>query len=60
VGFWDGNPADRPQFPSIKLRMDFRGSHLVGTFPYHCHILQHEDGGMMGTIQVLPASKSAK
>lgn len=23
-----------------------------GTFPYHCHILQHEDGGMMGTIQV--------
>ncbi len=28
---------------------------IVGTFPYHCHILQHEDGGMMGTIRVEPA-----
>jgi Multicopper oxidase len=22
----------------------------VGAFPFHCHILQHGDGGMMGTI----------
>jgi len=57
VGFWDGNS---PEYPSVKLRMDFRDPNIVGTFPYHCHILQHEDGGMMGTIQVLPASKSGK
>ncbi len=57
VGFWDGSS---PQYPSVTLRMDFRDPNIVGTFPYHCHILQHEDGGMMGTIQVLPASKSTK
>jgi L-ascorbate oxidase len=26
----------------------------VGTFVFHCHILEHEDGGMMGKIQVIP------
>jgi FtsP/CotA-like multicopper oxidase with cupredoxin domain len=57
VGFWDGNSS---QYPSVKLRIDFRDPNIVGTFPYHCHILQHEDGGMMGTIQVLSASKPAK
>jgi FtsP/CotA-like multicopper oxidase with cupredoxin domain len=40
-------------FPSIKVRMDFRGP-VVGDFVYHCHILQHEDAGMMAIIQVLP------
>jgi hypothetical protein len=25
----------------------------VGTFVYHCHILEHEDGGMMAQISVL-------
>ncbi len=40
--------------PSVKLRMDFRGTNLVGTFIYQCHIVAHEEGGMMGTIQVLP------
>jgi FtsP/CotA-like multicopper oxidase with cupredoxin domain len=34
--------------------MDFRGGNAVGTYPYHCHLLEHEDGGMMGIIQVLP------
>jgi len=52
VQFWNGYSA---QFPSVKLRMDFRDPNIVGTFPYHCHILQHEDGGMMGTIRVAPA-----
>jgi hypothetical protein len=34
--------------------MDFRNPHIVGTFVYHCHLLEHEDGGMTGTIQVTP------
>jgi hypothetical protein len=38
----------------VKLRMDFRDANIVGTFVYHCHILDHEDLGMMGEIQVLP------
>jgi FtsP/CotA-like multicopper oxidase with cupredoxin domain len=51
VPYWDGHSI---QFPSVKLRMDFRDPAIVGTFPYHCHILQHSDGGMMGLIEVLP------
>lgn len=27
----------------------------VGDFVYHCHILEHEDGGMMAHIRVIPA-----
>jgi FtsP/CotA-like multicopper oxidase with cupredoxin domain len=27
-----------------------------GEFAYHCHILEHEDGGMMARIQVVPAA----
>jgi L-ascorbate oxidase len=27
----------------------------LGQFVYHCHILDHEDGGMMAKIQVVPA-----
>ncbi len=43
------------QYPSVKLRMDFRDPNAVGTFVYHCHLLEHEDGGMMGLIRVEPA-----
>jgi FtsP/CotA-like multicopper oxidase with cupredoxin domain len=50
VPFWDGISK---RYPSVTLRMDFRDPEIIGTFPYHCHILRHEDGGMMGTIQVL-------
>lgn len=51
IPFWNG--FTRP-FPSVRLRMDFRSPNIIGTFPYHCHILQHEDGGMMGSIRVEP------
>ena len=40
-------------YPSVTLRMDFRGP-TVGDFVYHCHILGHEDGGMMAIIRLLP------
>jgi len=50
VAYWDGNS---PAYPSVKLRMDFRDPKIVGTFVYHCHLLEHEDGGMMGTIRVI-------
>ena len=49
VPYWD----QIGKYPSIKVRMDFRGD-VVGDFVYHCHILQHEDGGMMAKIRVLP------
>jgi FtsP/CotA-like multicopper oxidase with cupredoxin domain len=43
-----------PSFPGVRVRMDFRDPNTVGTFLYHCHLLEHEDGGMMGTIRVEP------
>jgi FtsP/CotA-like multicopper oxidase with cupredoxin domain len=53
--YWNGSGP----YPSVKVRMDFRDPNIVGTFVYHCHILEHEDGGMMGEIQVLPSAGSA-
>jgi FtsP/CotA-like multicopper oxidase with cupredoxin domain len=46
------------RYPSVRLRMDFRDPNTVGTFVYHCHLLEHEDGGMMGLIRVEPADAS--
>ena len=45
-------------YPSIRIRMDFRDPNTVGIFPYHCHLLEHEDKGMMGSIQVFPQENS--
>jgi FtsP/CotA-like multicopper oxidase with cupredoxin domain len=48
------------EYPSVKLRMDFRDPNSIGTFVYHCHLLEHEDGGMMGLIRVeAPSSQDA-
>jgi FtsP/CotA-like multicopper oxidase with cupredoxin domain len=67
---WSGVPVNEPflrdtvnvpyynstmlQYPSVRLRMDFRDPNIVGTFVYHCHLLEHEDGGMMGIVRVDP------
>jgi FtsP/CotA-like multicopper oxidase with cupredoxin domain len=71
---WSGTPVEEPflrdtvnvpyfngrmlQYPSVRLRMDFRDPNTVGTFVYHCHLLEHEDGGMMGRIRVEPAARA--
>src|ERR1700678_130238 len=68
---WSGVPVNEPflrdtinvpyynghtlAYPSVRLRMDFRDPNSVGTFVYHCHLLEDEDGGMMGLIRVKPA-----
>jgi FtsP/CotA-like multicopper oxidase with cupredoxin domain len=51
VPFWEG-----PGHPyhSVKMRMDFRDPTIAGTFLFHCHVLLHEDLGMMHKIQVNP------
>ncbi len=70
---WLGTPVNEPflrdtvnvpyfngrtlQYPSVRLRMDFRDPNTVGTFVYHCHLLEHEDGGMMGTVRVEPVDQ---
>lgn len=55
VEYWDGKST---RYPSVRLRMDFRDPKIAGTFVYHCHLLEHEDGGMMGTVRVVAAQKS--
>jgi FtsP/CotA-like multicopper oxidase with cupredoxin domain len=35
-----------------KVLIDFRDPTIRGTFLFHCHILDHEDGGMMAKVVV--------
>jgi FtsP/CotA-like multicopper oxidase with cupredoxin domain len=56
VPYWDGK---NPVYPRVRLRMDFRDLNAVGTYPYHCHLLEHEDSGMMGLIRVEGSQQSA-
>lgn len=51
VPYYDGHSLT---YPSVRLRMDFRDPNTIGTFVYHCHLLEHEDKGMMGMIRVDP------
>ena len=53
VPYYDGRAL---VYPGVRLRMDFRDPNIVGTFVYHCHLLEHEDAGMMGLIRVEPAN----
>ena len=55
VPFWDNVANPNGPVPQVELLMDFRGMD-VGDFVYHCHILSHEDLGMMAIIRVVPKS----
>ena len=37
----------------ITVLVDFRDPAVRGTFPFHCHMADHEDNGMMATIRVI-------
>lgn len=50
VPYWHGAGP----YPRIVIRLDFRGA-VAGEFVYHCHILDHEDAGMMANIMVVPS-----
>jgi FtsP/CotA-like multicopper oxidase with cupredoxin domain len=39
----------------VRVRIAFTG--FTGKTVYHCHILDHEDGGMMGVIDVRPTDQ---
>ncbi len=53
VPFWTGKK--NTPLPQAQLLMDFRGPD-VGDFVYHCHILSHEDLGMMAIERVCPTT----
>jgi FtsP/CotA-like multicopper oxidase with cupredoxin domain len=50
VPFWEG----KGPYHSVKVRMDFSDPNTAGLFLFHCHILLHEDLGMMHKILVEP------
>lgn len=50
VPYWSG----KGPYHSVKVRMDFTDPTIAGTFLFHCHILLHEDLGMMHKILVQP------
>ncbi len=50
---------DVPIHGEVKIRMAFTDPRIVGRFMYHCHILEHEDKGMMATIEVYDPKKPA-
>jgi FtsP/CotA-like multicopper oxidase with cupredoxin domain len=50
IPYWSGSGP----YHSVKVRMDFRDPAIAGTFVFHCHILLHEDLGMMHKILVEP------
>jgi suppressor of ftsI len=46
-------PAPSDTQPSVvKVLIPFTDPVIVGEFVYHCHIIQHEDQGMMSVIRV--------
>jgi len=42
----DGKPGE------VTFILPFTNPAIVGRFPFHCHILEHEDAGMMGNLVV--------
>ena len=49
IPFWPGTGP----YPSISVLIDFRKG-VTGDLLYHCHMLDHEDGGMMAVVRVVP------
>jgi FtsP/CotA-like multicopper oxidase with cupredoxin domain len=48
-----GNPVI--PYPQVQALLDFRGMD-IGDFVFHCHIVGHEDLGMMGIERVCPST----
>jgi FtsP/CotA-like multicopper oxidase with cupredoxin domain len=46
-------PATDARPGSIKVTIPFTDPEIVGRFVYHCHAVDHEDRGMMGTVMVV-------
>jgi FtsP/CotA-like multicopper oxidase with cupredoxin domain len=46
----DGTPGKPGE---VRLKLVFMPE-IAGTLPFHCHVLFHEDNGMMGTIRIVP------
>ena len=41
-----------PERGEVKLRLAFTDRLILGRFMFHCHVLKHEDKGMMANIEI--------
>jgi FtsP/CotA-like multicopper oxidase with cupredoxin domain len=41
-----------PPLSKVFLIMSFDANEQIGRFVFHCHILKHEDNGLMAPIEV--------
>ncbi len=48
----------QPGFAEILI--PFTNPIIAGEFVYHCHLVQHEDAGMMANIRILPEQTAAE
>ena len=46
-----------PVHGEVKVIIPFTDPDIVGRFVYHCHLLSHEDKGMMATIEVMRGTR---
>ncbi|MDP9096183.1 MAG: multicopper oxidase family protein [Pseudomonadota bacterium] len=51
--------VDVPIHGEVLVRMAFTDPAIVGRFMFHCHILEHEDKGMMAQIEVFDPHAAA-
>ena len=47
-----------PERGEVKLRMPFTDPTIIGRFMFHCHVLRHEDRGMMANVEVYDPSQT--
>jgi FtsP/CotA-like multicopper oxidase with cupredoxin domain len=47
-----------PDMGEVKLLIPFTDPAIIGHFVYHCHVLKHEDHGMMANIEVFQQTAS--
>jgi len=40
-----------PETPEAKMIIPFTNPEIVGWFVFHCHVVKHEDKGMMMAIE---------
>ncbi len=47
--------SDAPAPGSVRVKLYFP-NFLSGDIPFHCHLVDHEDNGMMAIVRVIPAT----
>jgi len=55
VGFDRTDAGSAPTPGTVRLKVFFPET-MTGDIPFHCHLVDHEDNGMMGVLRVLPGT----